>query len=55
MIERITPRQFQESDGVDDWREVGFMTTEESFGELHVRVAHGRVIAIRGTWSWGGI
>ena len=23
MIERITPRQFQESDGVDDWREVG--------------------------------
>jgi 4a-hydroxytetrahydrobiopterin dehydratase len=23
MPERITPRQFQESDGVDDWREVG--------------------------------
>jgi hypothetical protein len=23
MPERITSRQFQESDGVDDWREVG--------------------------------
>jgi 4a-hydroxytetrahydrobiopterin dehydratase len=23
MAKRITPRQFQESDGVDDWREVG--------------------------------
>ena len=23
MPERITPRQFQQSDGVDDWRDVG--------------------------------
>jgi 4a-hydroxytetrahydrobiopterin dehydratase len=23
MIERITPRQFQEADGIEDWRVVG--------------------------------
>lgn len=39
----------------DDWREVGFRTRDESFGELTVRVAHGRVVAVGGFWSWGGI
>lgn len=44
------------TDGVGaDWREVGVRVVDESFGELHVRVAHGRVVAVRGFWSWGGV
>jgi hypothetical protein len=53
--DRVPARAWTSSAAGDDWREVGFRTSEESFGELTVRVAHGRVIAVRGFWSYGGL